>query len=134
MQIEAKEVLYGDREKYAGRPAPYEVYKVEILKNGITFCCEEIRKAWDENFLQFGAADCDDKTTNGRVCINKRAWESSESTSINFCPFCGTKIEVKIVSTMKLTYKGKKKKSRTWEEDVYVEEDVTDQKEWRNAK
>jgi len=69
-------------------------YENFILDRKTEFCCEEFRSyckkftGWDYNKGKF-------------VMVDKITYEGNSTIAINFCPFCGQKIEYEIIKTAK---------------------------------
>ena len=85
-----------------GRGKPKE-YALECIE---TFCCDEMEKAYDENFIQFKTIfsvgfvltpTSYNPIGCGLAIIRTRCFPectSEENMYIDFCPFCGQKIEI----------------------------------------
>lgn len=76
-----------------------DVRQIVLLRK--EFCCKELEKAMDDYFIQFGD-DSWMNTDNKLNILHKSCWPSGTVTDymgINFCPFCGSKIEVINVET-----------------------------------
>jgi len=70
----------------------YELVEVE-------FCCEDMKKAWEDYFVHFGSFP-DDSFINGSNAVNiYRCYPEGvvEEMPIRYCPFCGKKIVVEEV-------------------------------------
>jgi hypothetical protein len=79
-----------------------DIRQVKSLEE--TFCCKEMQEAWGE-YLQFGDSDFLNKNAN--VNLIKAACYPSGTVvdymAIQFCPFCGRKIEIENVETIEAT-------------------------------
>jgi hypothetical protein len=114
-------------------------YKAEIHKGSTefkaedqtktTFCCPEMKGAWEERAVHFGDYEHIYNRLN-RVCIyhcsaypEGACWDEYV---INFCPFCGAKIVCEQVAAVQITYR---KVRRTAEIEVREETPIERVKE-----
>lgn len=71
-----------------------ENYENFILNKSTKFCCDKLKSyckkftGWDYNKGRF-------------VIINKITYEGNSTVEINFCPFCGEKIDYKDIGVQK---------------------------------
>jgi len=80
-----------------GKGNLYEYYIKDIK-----FCCEKMREAFDKKFIGFGNFEDGGYAGYGKINININIYSCLpypegacwEDMKINFCPFCGEKIEV----------------------------------------
>ena len=89
------------------------VYEYRIMS--VEFCCEDMKKAWDDYFIRFGKCEgdyCPSECQRGgnkcnRVCIYKCNVYGPDAVVYNlrpikYCPFCGEEIIRKEVRQLKL--------------------------------
>lgn len=70
------------------------------VENGVEFCCDKMKEAWGEKFINFGEYDEYATYNLPKVCIYKcRPYPEGvfwDNTPIKYCPFCKAKIKVVI--------------------------------------
>ncbi len=96
------------------------IYKYESFELGKEeFCCEDMYEAWDL-YIGFGVKDSFGGKYNNSVNIHyyEYGWDEYE---INYCPFCGEKIEKEVKEKVKNI---KIKKRRSYTETIYKEEPI----------
>jgi len=97
--------------------------KIKVIKK--EFCCEELKKAWGNNFI--GLADYENKElVRNKETVSINIYKCSQypegavwdDTRIQFCPFCGKEIEVNV----KTISKEQLKKEKYEEQQIRVKE------------
>ena len=69
----------------------------EIKAEDITFCCDEMKEAWNDRFIGFGEFESllnHNSDVNIYHCLPYPEGAVFDEMAIKHCPFCGAKIEV----------------------------------------
>jgi hypothetical protein len=89
----------GNRRIKPGQESKFDVGNLESVRDEVvSFCCDEMEKAWGDHFVHFGELDALLGNLNGDVNIyhcspypEGAAWSEM---AIRFCPFCAEPIEI----------------------------------------
>ncbi len=66
------------------------------------FCCNDMKNAWND-FVVWGSDDSFLNTTKSATIVQVKCYPSQtymEYMEINYCPFCGQKIEIENIETI----------------------------------
>lgn len=92
MKIERKILRYTESSKFWKKDDIKEIKAIVRI-----FCCDNMEDAWDDKYVGFGEFDTL-LNKNDNVNIYKcNPWPEDavwEECAINFCPFCGERIEI----------------------------------------
>lgn len=96
-----------------------DIYPTSYIQIGIKYCCKEVEEAFDEYYMGFGEYD---GTLNQepKVCLYTRKWDCEYEMPVDYCPFCGKKIQCQSVKTVK-EIEQKKEITKTITETIEVD-------------
>lgn len=91
MIIERINIYYGEDSAFLGNIK-------EIKGKAVLFCCIKMGFAWDKRFISFGEYDPvlnTSRTVNIYQCDPWPEGPAFNECEIDYCPFCGTEIQIK---------------------------------------
>jgi hypothetical protein len=80
MKIQYQTILIGDFKRYK--------YKSKELE----FCCEGLKDAYESDKINFGGDRYKDGFETNKICIRTCEYGDSYWDNIDYCPWCGEKI------------------------------------------
>ena len=69
-----------------------------IQWRNMTWCCDQMGKAWLTGCVSFGDTNFSTINQNSQIYLMSAPGElGTQGTAIDYCPFCGQKIDVNVV-------------------------------------